>query len=303
MTEHTSSAPLSNASVAPFSVIIPAHNEEAVIARCLNTLLEGAPADALPEIVVSANGCTDRTVTIAREIAPFATVLDLPKGSKILAMNEGNAVATAMPRIYLDADVQCSYASLLATARVLEQDGVMAASPKITMDLTHCDFFVRAYYRVWLNQPYVMDRMVGSGVFGLSREGLAEIKEFPDIFGDDIWVYTRFSYDQRRNVSEDEAGNPAYFIVSPPRSLMDHITIEARRKIGNEEVEVLHANSNTQKSGQLAALPIALKHGASVVDIAIYLGMKVASLAKYRWNKFRGKTPEWIRDTNARKLT
>lgn len=286
---------------APFSVIIPAHNEEDVIARCLQTLLADAPEDALPEIVVSANGCTDKTVAIAREIAPQATVLDLPKGSKILAMNEGNAVASVMPRIYLDADVQCAYASLLATAKALEEPGVMAASPRITMDTTHCDAFVRAYYRVWLNQPYAMDRMVGSGVFGLSRAGLAEIKEFPDIFGDDIWVHTRFSYDERRNVSEDIEGNPVFFVVSPPRTLFDHITIEARRKIGNEEVAERHGNANTKKSGRLAAVPSAMKHGASLLDITIYLAMKSASLAKHRWNKLRGKTPVWTRDTNARK--
>ena len=48
-----------------FSVIIPAHNEEKVLGRCLDALL----ADSRPgemEIVVAANGCTDRTVEIAR---------------------------------------------------------------------------------------------------------------------------------------------------------------------------------------------------------------------------------------------
>jgi glycosyltransferase involved in cell wall biosynthesis len=284
----------------PFSVIIPAHNEEAVIGRCLEVLLADAPADALPEIIVAANGCNDETVAIARRLAPFATVLDLPPGSKVIAMNEANRIARAAPRFFLDADVRCSYAALAATADVLRQPGVMAASPALDMDLSRSDAWVRAYYRVWMTQPYVTDRLVGSGLFGLSAEGLERIGEIPPTFADDTWVRTRFSYDERRNVSTDNAGNRVSFTVSPPRTLRDQIRIEARRRIGSEQVLTLYPSPHNTRINRPGDLGHALNNGASALDIAIYLAMKAAALVQFKWNQKRGKTPVWVRDIGAR---
>lgn len=283
-----------------FSVIIPAHNEAAVIGRCLETLLRDAPADALPEIIVAANGCKDDTVVIARSIAPSATVLDLPPGSKVIAMNAANRIATVAPRFFLDADVQCNYAALAATAEALRQPGVMAASPALDMDLSRSDVWVRAYYRVWLTQPYVTDRLVGSGLFGLSAQGLERIGEIPPTFADDTWVRTRFSYDERRNVAADSEGKPVHFTVSPPRTLRDQIKIEARRRIGSEQVLALYPSPYNTRINRPGDLGNALKNGASLIDIAIYLAMKTAALVQYKWNQKRGKAPVWVRDIGAR---
>jgi glycosyltransferase involved in cell wall biosynthesis len=287
-------------SVPPFSVIIPAHNEADVIGRCLTTLLADAPKDALPELIVAANGCTDRTVAIASELAPFATVLDLPPGSKVIAMNEANRLATVAPRFFLDADVRCSYNSLAATAEALRQPGVLAASPRLEMDVSRSDFWVRAYYKVWMTQPYVTDRLVGSGLFGLSAEGLERIGVIPPTFADDTWVRTRFSYDERRNVAKDSVGQPVFFTVSPPRTLRDQIKIEARRRIGSEQVINLYPSPHNTRINQPGDLGDALKNGASVLDVAIYLGMKATALAQYKWNQKRGKAPVWVRDLSAR---
>lgn len=284
----------------PFSVIIPAHNEEAVIGRCLDALYSGAPRDNLPEVIVAANGCIDRTVEIAGQKAPGATVLDLPPGSKVIAMNEANKIARAAPRFFLDADVQCSYAALAATADVLRQPGVMAASPALRMDLSRCDRWVRSYYRVWLTQPYVKDRLVGSGVFGLSEEAIGIIGIIPPTFADDTWVRTRFSYEQRRNVSEDTARQSVFFVVSPPRTLGDLIKIEARRRIGSEQVLKLYPSPHNTKINKPGHLGQALAEGASPVDLVIYLAVKAFALARYRWNVLRGKAPVWVRDINAR---
>ncbi|WP_271079213.1 glycosyltransferase [Aurantiacibacter sp. MUD61] len=287
----------------PFSVVIPAHNEEPVIARCLNAIINGVAAQDLPEIIVAANGCTDRTVEIARETAPSATVLDLPAGSKVIAMNAANTHATVTPRFFLDADVQCDYRSLLATAKVLREPGVMAASPRLKMDLRGCDRRVRAYYRVWRTQPYVQDRLVGSGLFGLSAEGLERIGTIPPTFADDTWVRTRFSYDERRNVAQDENGAEAYFIVTPPRTAADLVRIEARRRIGSEQVRVLYPSPHNGRINRPRDLRAALADGASIFDVVIYLGLKAAVLTRYRWNKLRGKSPQWVRDTKARQTT
>ena len=133
----------------PFTVIIPAHNEEAVIGRCLRTMLQDAPAGHAMQIIVAANGCSDRTVEVARAVAPSATVLDLPVGSKTGAINEANRAAFHFPRIYLDADVECGYASLLALAEIIRLPDVMTAAPSIRMDLSRSNALMRAYYRAW----------------------------------------------------------------------------------------------------------------------------------------------------------
>ncbi|MBH5321255.1 glycosyltransferase [Aurantiacibacter sediminis] len=284
----------------PFSVIIPAHNEELVIARCLNAIVDGVAPEDLPEIIVAANGCSDRTVKTARETAPSAMVLDLPAGSKVIAMNTANTHATVTPRFFLDADVQCDYRSLLATAKVLKEPGVMAASPRLEMDLRGFDRWVRAYYRVWLTQPYVRDRLVGSGVFGLSAEGLETIGTIPPTFADDSWVRTRFSYEERRNVAQDECGGEVSFTVTPPRTVSDLVRIEARRRIGSEQVRVLYPSPHNGRINRPGDLRTALSDGASIADVVIYLSLKAVALLRYRWDKLRGKSPRWVRDEKAR---
>lgn len=283
-----------------FSVIIPAHNEEAVIGRCLDALLRDAPSASFPEIIIAANGCNDGTVALARSLAPHATVLDLPPGSKVIAMNAANRIAKVAPRFFLDADVRCSYASLAATADVLCQPGVMAASPALDMDVSRSDHWVRAYYRVWMTQPYVTDRLVGSGLFGLSAEGLKRIGEIPPTFADDTWVRTRFSYEERRNVAEDGNGNLVFFTVSPPRTLRDQIKIEARRRIGSEQVLALYPSPYNTRINRSSDLGTAMTKGASWLDVVIYLVMKAAALMQYKWNQKRGKAPIWVRDIRAR---
>lgn len=285
---------------APFSVIIPAHNEENVIERCLRPIVDGAPQDAQPEIIVAANGCTDRTVDIALKYLPPTHVLDLPSGSKVAAMNCAAEIAEASPCFFLDADVQCSYASLLATAEVLSRPGVMAASPKLEINLTGCDSWVRSYYRVWLTQPYVQNRLVGSGIFGLSSEGLEVIGTIPPTFADDTWVRTRFAYEQRRNVEHDDEGNPVSFTVTPPRNFRDLVRIEARRRVGSEQVLKLYPSPHNQKINRPADLKDAFAAGASMRDVLVYLGLKTAALVLYRWDRLQGRTPVWVRDVKAR---
>ncbi len=288
---------------AAFTIIIPAHNEEAVIARCLNTLLADAPENASrAQIIIAANGCSDQTVALAKESAPEALLLDIAEGSKTKAMNAAGAKALHHPRIYLDADVQVSYASLAALAKVLREPGVMAASPAIRMDLSRSNWLVRAYYRVWLTQPYVQRAMVGSGCFGISHEGYEAIGDFPPITGDDIWVHSRFTEAERRNVSEDEDGNPVFFTVSPPRRAIDQIRVETRRRLGNEEVLSLHPSPHHRGSNQAGDLKTALNNGASHLDIVIYLSIKAIARLRGRWTKWRGRKIAWERDLAAREV-
>lgn len=286
----------------PFTVIIPAHNEELVIARCIETALRGAPRNHRMQLIVAANGCTDDTVAVTRRCAPEAFVLDLPQGSKTLAMNEAARHAKTLPRIFLDADVQCDYHSLEALAEALTRPGVMAASPALKMDLTRSSFLVRAYYRVWLTQPYVNRAMVGSGCFGLSEAAAARIGEFPPITGDDIWVHSRFPEAERRCVTHDSEGRAVSFLVSPPRRIIDQVRVETRRRLGNEQVLQLYPAPQFIRSNSAGDLRTALRQGASILDVCIYLSVKLITRVRASWARRRHETIVWERDLTAREI-
>lgn len=285
-----------------FTVIIPAHNEEAVIARCLTKLLSGAPADHRMQVIVAANGCKDRTAQIARDVAPRAIVLDIEKGSKTGAMNLANKQAEHFPRIYLDADVQCDYASLAAVASVLKEPGVMAASPRLDLDLSRSSLWVQAYYRVWLTLPYITNAMVGSGCYGLSQAAYDRIGDFPEIIGDDIWVHSRFPARERRNIARDAEGRPVSVLVSPPRRLIDQIRVETRRRLGNEQVRKLYPSPHWSHSNGVADILSATKRGASAIDVSIYLIAKALVLLRAQWHKLLQRGIRWERDLKAREV-
>ncbi len=286
----------------PFTVIIPAHNEASVIARCLAAITASSPPSHQTQIIVVANGCHDDTVAIARKAAPQALVLDLLEGSKTAAMNRAGRDARYFPRIYLDADVQCSFQTLHTLAEVLNEPGVMAASPKLKMDFSRSNWLVKAYYRVWLTQPYVTQGMIGSGCFGISKAGFEVLGDFPPITGDDVWVHSRFALKERRNISQDKNGNPVSFLVSPPRRAIDQIRVETRRRLGNAEVHRRYPSPHSSGSNAPGDLAIALKNGASILDVAVYLAIK--AIVRFRASRIM-KTQGgivWERDLKAREV-
>ncbi len=62
-----------------FPSSFPAHNEAAVIERCLGAILADAPPGT-PEIIVVCNGCTDDTAARARKFGAGVTVIELERG-------------------------------------------------------------------------------------------------------------------------------------------------------------------------------------------------------------------------------
>ncbi|MCD4673026.1 MAG: glycosyltransferase, partial [Anaerolineaceae bacterium] len=135
------------------SIIIPAHNESSVIARCCEALLNGALPREL-EIIVVCNGCTDNTAEVARSISKDIKVVETGVPSKSNALNIGDSLATSFPRFYIDADVIVPLDSVRKTAVLLQNQNILAAAPSMEVDLAGRGFFVKAFYRVWLALPY-----------------------------------------------------------------------------------------------------------------------------------------------------
>src|SRR4051812_16230142 len=89
------------------SIIIPAHNEAAVVARTLNSILANK-LDRPLQIIVVANGCTDETAEVVRRFNDTVELVETPVGSKTHALNLGDRVAKYDLRAYLDADIELS---------------------------------------------------------------------------------------------------------------------------------------------------------------------------------------------------
>ena len=164
---------------ARISVVIPAHNESAVIQRVLRPLADALRTGEL-EVIVAANGCTDDTADLARAVAPGITVVEVPTPSKILALNAADEVATVFPRVYVDADVEVGLAELRGLAELLgEPDGPLVAAPRMRIDTSRSSWPVRAHYRIWELSDYRQRGHVGSGVYALSAAGRGRFGRFP----------------------------------------------------------------------------------------------------------------------------
>ena len=273
----------------PFSVVIPAHNEEAVIGRCLSSLMDGAPPGEL-EVLVVCNGCDDRTADVARQSAPNATVLEIPVASKVAALNAGDEHATHFPRFYVDADVELSYPALVSVARVLSEGGVLCAAPKPLFDLKARPWSVRAFYAVLQGVPYFSQDMVGTGVYAVSAEGRRRFGAFPELTADDQFVQQLFDRPERRSV----AG--AHFVVHPPANLRGVLAMRARAYRGNRELARSGlARSGPPPSGLKSVLRRALVP-AEAPAVAVYTGVNI--LAKGL--AYGRPSSTWERDDSAR---
>ncbi|MCW2540852.1 MAG: glycosyltransferase [Frankiales bacterium] len=206
------------------SVIIPAHDEAAVIDRCLKKIASSAHPGEF-EVIVVCNGCSDRTADLARAY-PDVRVVEITTASKVAALNEGDRVATVMPRIYLDADVEVAAAALREVVCALTR-GAPAAAPLPVVDTTHSSRSTRAYFRFWAQLGYSTRSALGSGVYALSAEGRSRFADFPDIIADDGFVYSQFAPAERVN----PVG--ATFSIRAPRTLRATLHRRVRIVEGN----------------------------------------------------------------------
>ncbi|WP_212982278.1 glycosyltransferase, partial [Bacillus paramobilis] len=88
-----------------FSIIIPAHNEEKYIGKCLDSISKAAEAyKDQTEVIVVLNRCTDKT----EEIAKVYNCITLKNDDKNLSKirNAGAMIATGEIIITIDADTQ-----------------------------------------------------------------------------------------------------------------------------------------------------------------------------------------------------
>ncbi len=277
------------------TVIIPAHNEAAVIARGLQALLAGAGADEL-EVIVVCNACTDDTAEIARRFAPSVRVIETDVPGKTNALNLGDAIARSFPRIYLDADVVITFDTARALAARLARGDVDAVAPTPIIDVSGCSHPVRAYYAVRARLPSARQGIGGSGVYALSATGHGRFDQFPNITADDAFVRLQFSPTERATISD------LLSTVYAPRTLKSLIATRTRVYFGIRELarrfpEIM-ANAGTSNHRSLIGL---LERPTLWPAIAIYV--YVTMMARLSaWLRAHQRSFKWTHDQSSRQI-
>ena len=220
------------------SVLIPAHNEADWLPACLDALCAADPVAGPVEVIVVANGCTDDTAELARKKAPAfeargwaLRVLELAQGSKLGALNAGEAAARGAVLVYLDADVLVSPPLLAQLAEALAEDAPRYASgmPQVT---TSGDWVTRHYTRFWQTTGFMTHGVPGFGVFAMNRTGRGRWGDWPDIISDDTFARLNFRPEERIAV-------PAPYAWPMIEGFAPLVRVRRRQDIGVAEVEQL----------------------------------------------------------------
>jgi glycosyltransferase involved in cell wall biosynthesis len=209
------------------AVIIPAHDEEVALRRCLVGLACQSYAGPV-EIIVVANGCEDDTAAVALDcralLPPNFTlrVIELPVAAKWQALNAADEAASSAARVYLDADIVLSPNALEGLLGVLAEEGPRLVQPEVVVAWGPNSYPVRAFVRVWSALPYVRGQVLGLGCYAVNARGREVWDAFPPLGADDTFVRFRFDDADKRVVPG------ATMTLSFPASLRELILVRAR---------------------------------------------------------------------------
>lgn len=278
------------------SVVIPAHDEAASIARTLTSLRSGVEGDAL-EVVVVCNGCTDDTAELARAADPQAVVLEIDTASKREAVRTGNAAARTFPRIHLDGDVELDGASAMALVAALAQgdpQSPLAVAPTRLIPRGGVSPWVRWYYDVWEQLPAVREGLFGRGVYAVNRHGQAALSAGAHALNDDLVASETFSSAQRRIVEEATA------VVRPPRTLRDLVRRRTRVATGNAQADMAGLRGDSARTGAGDLALLARGSLATALKMPVFAAVHVASAFAARRAVREGDFTTWLREESSR---
>lgn len=277
------------------SVVIPAHNEGAVISRLLNRLVSGPRSDEF-EIVVVPNGCTDDTAERAAAAGPGVAVSSIETGSKIAALREGDRVATAFPRVYLDADVEVDNATLFALAEALSRPGgPLVASPTLVVNTDGASWPVRQHYRIWELTDYRRHGHIGSGVYALAETGRARFGDWPEVIADDRFIQQLFHPWERLTLVDHS------FVVRSPRTLRAQIGRATRIHRGNLELPDDAQVADRPTTGRFRNLAARVIRRPDLwLAFPIYLAATTLARRRARAEIRQQRPRDWHRDDTTR---
>ena len=243
------------------------------------------------DVVVVCNGCIDDTATVARAF-DGVRVEEIQQGSKVLALNAGDGVTTAWPRLYLDADIEVLPATVLAVFDALRQPGVFAARPRYVYDCTDATIPVRAHDRARSRVPAPPLRLGGAGGYATNEAGHARFASFPAVTADDSWFDAQFDDAEKQVVAA------APMRVRTPRDLTGLLAILSRQRRGYVELGISsHAGS------RLRGLITGIRGPRSAMDVFWYVTLSVLSRRRATKALRQADQRAWERDASSRTET
>lgn len=270
------------------TVIIPAHDEERLLARVL-TPLTPAIATGTLEVIVVCNACTDRSADVARSFTGVR-VLETDIASKTHAMNLGDEIAGFWPRVYLDADVVADPQSIADTAAALSVHTWLAARPDFCFDTARTTPTVRAYFRARSRLPSVRRAMWAAGVYALSRQGHNRLGRFPEVTADDLWIDRLFTDGEKTVV------DTAPVTVPVPRTLAALLKVRRRHLRGTRESGP-GGDEQPDPEGVLRELLRTVRSPMTAIDAMAYIAVALST----RLPRRGGDQVRWERDDSIRR--
>jgi glycosyltransferase involved in cell wall biosynthesis len=272
----------------PTTIIVPAHNEEAVISRTLSSVLRDAKPGEF-DVIVACNGCDDRTAETVRRMFSTVEVFELSEASKTSAINAGLRAARGTNTLLLDADIEIDTSAVRALVNALKAPTVDAAIGHMTIDIQGASWPVRAFYRVWSRHPYLSNGKFAA-VIALTRDAVNRIGELPPVVADDTYLRRQFSVENVAVVDE------VSFRVRVPRTLPALIRVRSRVHRGNREVDRLAPRSSNIPREQASDLARqVLSRPALWADAPWYLVVSIAARLLARFDH-----SSWGRDLTSR---
>lgn len=278
------------------SVVIAAYNEEAVIGRCLDALRDQQNVGPL-QIIVSANGCTDRTAAVAA--ARGATVVDRAEPGKPAALNAAEEIATSFPRIYLDADIVVPPRAVeLLLDALASSPEKLAVVPRRQIETRGRPILVKCYFAINERLPVFRNGLFGRGMIALTRVGRSRFDTFPPLIADDLFVDSLFSDGEKAEATGVDV------VVEAPRTTRDLVARLVRVRRGNTQMRAASSSGDidvaVRPSDKWAWLRDVVAKDPRLAFAAVpYLGITIVAGVLAR----RQATTSWGRDESTRILS
>ena len=273
------------------SIIVPAHNEEAVIRRTLETLLK----DALPgefEVLVVCNGCEDKTARNAESVSHDVTAIELAQPSKTLAINEGLRAATGDSVLLLDADIELSTADARKLLKAATRPGKEVAIAHMDIDTEGADIFVRSFYKIWKEHPYLRNGKFAAAI-ALSASGIARIGSLPAVTADDTYLKRLFPKDTIA------VANGVRFTARAPRTVGSLIKVRSRSYRGTRQLDSHISERKSSKSEGASFARSIIFMPRLWIEVPAYLAVTLLS----RFLSYKTSGVRWERDMTTRNTT
>lgn len=269
------------------SVVIPAYNEEAVIERTLATLLREAEPGEF-EVAVICNGCSDSTAATVRSRFRDVAVIEIEEASKTTAINVGMCQARGGAVLLLDADIELTTRSARDLVAATVGPGIDAAIGHMSVDTDGADWMVRAFYRVWMEHPYLRSGKFAAAI-ALSPAGRARVGALPPVTADDTYL--------RRVIPPEQVAvvRSVRFRVRAPRTVTALLNVRSRSYRGNRQLAG-HTRSDTHPHEARGLLRRLFLKPTLWLYVPVYLAVTLAARSLSHYNS----GTRWERDLTTR---